>query len=93
MIVCRSLISIDLSGLTQLTTIGIEFMSECAGLISIDLSSLSQLTTIGDAFMYNCTSLKSIKYSQKLRDIIEPKINLRNIKDKIISNVKYNITS
>ena len=55
---------IDLSPLSNLTTIGNEFLFEFNTLTSIDLHTLSQLTTIGDYFLYSCGRLEAIDLSQ-----------------------------
>ena len=60
----RYISEIDLSPLSNLTTIGNEFLFEFNTLTSIDLHPLSQLTTIGDYFLYLCSNLKAIDLSQ-----------------------------
>ena len=46
-----SITSLDLSGLSSVTTIGNYFLCECSQLTSVDLSGLSCLTTIGRCFV------------------------------------------
>ncbi len=60
---CYELKNIDLSGLSNLTSIGNNFMAECYELENIDLSGLSNLTTIGNNFMIDCESLENINLS------------------------------
>ena len=55
--------SIDLSPLSNITTIGDGFLANCRNLTSIDLSLLSNITTIGDGFLANCGNLISIDLS------------------------------
>jgi hypothetical protein len=57
---CASLSSVDLSGLTELETIGDNFLNGCTNLTSIDLSGLIQLESIDDYFLNKCVKLKSI---------------------------------
>ena len=56
--------SIDLTPLSNLTTIGNSFMFNCYSLKSIDLTPLSNLSTIGNSFMHNCNNLKNIDLSR-----------------------------
>jgi hypothetical protein len=58
---CYSLINLDLSNLTSLTTIGPSFMYECTSLKSISLPP--NLTTLDDYFMNKCNSLIRIDLS------------------------------
>jgi hypothetical protein len=64
MLSCTKLTSIDLSELSNVTTIGNNFMSNCSSLTNIDLSRLTQLTTIGYGFMSGCASLTNIDLSK-----------------------------
>jgi hypothetical protein len=59
----KNLTSINLSGLSSLTSIGDSFLSNCARLINIDLSGLSNLTSFGDNFLYGCENLTNIDLS------------------------------
>jgi hypothetical protein len=83
---CVNLTSINLSGLIQLTTIDPYFLYRCTSLTSIDLSGLTQLTTIGNDFMWACVKLTSIKCSQRVKNMIDPK--LKHLKQ----DIKYIIT-
>ena len=56
------LTSIDLSGLSNVTSIGSNFLRNCP-ITSIDLSALTKVTSIGDYFLSSCTGLKSIDLS------------------------------
>ena len=56
--------SIDLSGLSNITSIGNNFLYLCKSLSSINLSDLSNLTSIGNFFLGNCKSLTSINLSR-----------------------------
>ena len=49
--------TIDLSPLSNITTIGNNFLHECYNLRTIDLTPLSNVTTIGDKFLFNCYNL------------------------------------
>jgi len=49
--------------LTQVNTIGNDFLSNCVNLTSIDLSELIQVKSIGNNFLSNCNSLTSIDLS------------------------------
>ena len=51
------------SSLSNLSTVGDDFLSYCSSLTSLDLSSLSNLSTVGDSFLYNCSSLTSLDLS------------------------------
>ncbi len=55
--------SIDLSGLSSLTTIGNNFLYKCKSLTSINLSGLSNLQNIGIGFLHQCEGLTSIDLS------------------------------
>jgi hypothetical protein len=57
---CRGLISLDLSLLSNVTTIGRYFLAYCRGLTSLDLRGLENITTIGDLFLVGCTGLTSL---------------------------------
>jgi hypothetical protein len=59
-IINTKLKNIDLSSLSNLTSIGNYFMYDCNSLKNIDLSSLSNVESIGHYFMYDCKSLKNI---------------------------------
>ena len=55
--------AVDLSGLSQLTTVGDYFLRNCTSLTTVDLSGLSQLTTVGDSFLERCSSLTTVDLS------------------------------
>ena len=57
------LTSINLSGLSNITSIGNNFFQGCESLTSIDLTELSKVTTVGDGFFEECKSLTSIDLS------------------------------
>ena len=59
----RNITNIDLSPLSNITSIGDGFMVYCSELESIDLSPLSNITSIGYNFMYDCSRLESIDLS------------------------------
>ena len=54
---------IDLSGLSNVTSIGSRFLSSCTGLKSIDLSPLSNVTSIGSDFLSECQSVRRVDLS------------------------------
>ena len=58
-----SITSLDLSGLSSVTTIGGFFVAFCSQLTSVDLTSLSSVTTIGLGFLYECSKLTAIDLS------------------------------
>ena len=58
-----SVTDIDLTPLSNLTSIGNEFLSTCKYLQNIDLTPLSNLTSIGNGFMKRCMSLTRINLS------------------------------
>ena len=62
-IISYSIISIDLTSLSQLQSIGNDFLPTHRQLKSIDLSSLTDIKTIGNNFLYGCSSLTSINLS------------------------------
>ena len=55
--------SIDLSGLSNVTSIGNGFLSECNLLETINLSTLSNVTSIGNGFLSECVLLETINLS------------------------------
>jgi hypothetical protein len=57
---CIGLTSINFGALTNLSTIGYEWLSGCTSLTSIDFSKLINLSSIGDNWLSGCTSLNSI---------------------------------
>jgi hypothetical protein len=61
--VCKSLIYVDLSGLSRVTKIGDHFLEDCESLTNIDLSGLSSITQIGDYFLSFCKSLINLDLS------------------------------
>jgi hypothetical protein len=73
----KSIISIDLSPLSNITSIGDEFLWICLRLESIDLSPLINLTSISDDFLNGCDGLESINLS--------PLINLTSIGDNFLN--------
>ena len=56
---CPSLTQLDLTPLSNITTIGDGFLTH-SGLQYLDLASFSKLTTVGDNFLLKCSSLISI---------------------------------
>jgi hypothetical protein len=56
----RGLTSLDLRGLTNVTTIGNNFLSSCSELTSLDLRGLTNVTTIGSFFLDGCSGLTSL---------------------------------
>ena len=63
--------SIELTGLSNITTIMESFMSYCCQLSSIDLSPLVNVRDIKSGFLNNCSSLTSIN--------LTPLVNLVNV--------------
>jgi hypothetical protein len=60
---CESLTALDLSALTQVTSIGDFVLSKCTSLRSIDLSKLASVTSIGQGFLMGCKSLPAADLS------------------------------
>ena len=65
-IVNAKMTNIDLSPLSNITSIGNSFIYHCDKLESIDLSPLSKVTSIGTGFMNYCLKLTSIDLSPLL---------------------------
>lgn len=59
----RGLESVELSGLSHVTSIGDGFLLGCHDLRSVDLSPLSHVASIGDGFLLGCHGLGSINLS------------------------------
>ena len=57
------LTSINLSPLTNITSIGPNFLADCIKLTSINLLPLSNVTSIEENFLYNCNQLTAIDLS------------------------------
>ena len=57
------LVSLDLSGLKDLTRIGRSAFESCSKLAAIDFSGLTHLETIGVGAFWSCTALKNIDLS------------------------------
>ncbi len=74
---CESLQKIDLSGLTNLTTIGDEFMHYCYNLQEINLSRLTNLKSIGNDFMEDCYGLRKIILTKEYYDKYDEQVNRR----------------
>ena len=51
------------SGLTAVTSIGIDFLADCSNLTAIDLSGLTAVASIGHSFLAGCSSLTSVNVS------------------------------
>ena len=64
MVDCRGLTTIDLRGLSNLESIGNNFMVGCRGLTTIDLTGLSNLKSIGNNFMVNYYNPREIKINK-----------------------------
>jgi hypothetical protein len=60
----KTITSIDLTPLSNITSIGFNFLYGCTGLTEINLSKLSNITSIGYNFLYGCTGLKTIDLSK-----------------------------
>lgn len=60
---CRSLNSINLNNLSNVTKIDNGFLYYCTSLQSIDLSGLSNVVEIGIYFLRNCSSLQNLDLS------------------------------
>jgi hypothetical protein len=60
---CTGLTSIDLSGLSGVSSIGNYFLNDCVELTSLDLSGLSGVSSIGANFPNNCKKLTSLDLS------------------------------
>ncbi|MDP1975903.1 MAG: leucine-rich repeat protein, partial [Alphaproteobacteria bacterium] len=58
-----SLTDLDFSSLSQVTQIGVHFLSNCTGLTYLDLSPFSQVTQIKDCFLSFCTGLTNLDLS------------------------------
>ena len=52
-----------ISGWSNLTHVGRNFLSSCTALQNLDLSGWNNVTQIGDNFLYNCTSLTTLDIS------------------------------
>ena len=99
----RELEIINLEPLSELTSVGDNFMHYCTKIKSINVSYLSNLTTIGKNFMSDCTNLTSIDLSSlsnlttiddnfmlnctNLTTIILPS-NIKSIGDNFMSNCR-----
>ena len=59
----KSLTHVNLSGLSEVTSVGDYFINNCESLTSIDVSGLKKLTTIGSRFLHNSMSLTSVDLS------------------------------
>jgi len=59
---CKSLASVDLSGLTSLTR-GSAFLGEFTSLTAVDMSGLASLTHVGINFILGCKSLAAVDVS------------------------------
>ena len=59
----KSLTHVNLSCLSEVTSIGDHFICHCESLIFIDISGLKKLTKIGDGFLHNLKSLTSVDLS------------------------------
>jgi len=82
---CTSLISINLSFLSNTTSIYDDFLEECSKLESIDLSSLINVTSIGNGFLNECYGLVTIIINNETSELLRYKIeNFVNIN--IINN-------
>eukprot|EP01059_Diplonema_ambulator_P020091 TRINITY_DN3377_c3_g1_i1.p1 TRINITY_DN3377_c3_g1~~TRINITY_DN3377_c3_g1_i1.p1 ORF type:complete len:450 (+),score=79.26 TRINITY_DN3377_c3_g1_i1:717-2066(+) len=57
---CRSLQSVDLAPLSNVTKIADNFLNFCESLHTIDLSPLSNVTEIGDSFLGGCANLREV---------------------------------
>jgi len=68
---CSGLTSVDLSSLSQVTTIGHHFLYGCSGLTSADLSSLSHVANIGIHFMGGCIGLRSVVVPKESSQILQ----------------------
>ena len=67
-IACRflensSITSLDLSGLSSVTTIGSSFLASYSSITSVDLSGLSSVTSVNSWFLSQCESLTSLDLS------------------------------
>jgi hypothetical protein len=60
---CNNLYSIDISGLSNITSIGEYFIYDCNNLYSVNLGSLSKVTTIKTYFLGKSTLLQSVNLS------------------------------
>ena len=60
---CNMLTAMDLSEVTNVTTIHDDFLRDCTGLTTLDLSGLTTATTIGSHFLYCCAALTTINLS------------------------------
>ena len=58
-----SITSVDLSGLSSITTIGNCFLSSCLRITAVDLSGFSSVTTIGNNFLFICSQITSLDLS------------------------------
>jgi hypothetical protein len=69
--------NINLSQLSNITSIGDGFLEDCEKLEAVDLSPLSNVTSIGHGFLKNCSMLSYIKLS--------PLLNVTSIGDDFLS--------
>eukprot|EP00759_Apiculatamorpha_spiralis_P051106 PhF_6_TR5115/c2_g2_i12/m.7244 len=60
---CTSMLSVDTSGLTNVTVIGKYFLFDSKSLTTFDTSGLTNVTTIDNGFLYDCMSLTSFDTS------------------------------
>ena len=60
---CSQLVSVNMSGLTAVTSIGGSFCYGCSSLTSVNMSGLTAVTSIGGTFCYRCSSLTSVNMS------------------------------
>jgi hypothetical protein len=60
LIIDRDIVTIDLSPLCNIISIGNNFLDGCSNLIKIDLSPLSNVVSLGQAFLADCSSLEEI---------------------------------
>ena len=59
----KSLTHVNLSCLSEVTSVGDYFINNCESLTSIDVSGFQKLTTIGSRFLHNSMSLTSVDLS------------------------------
>ena len=75
---CSGLTSVDLSSLSQVTTIEDYFLYECRGLTSVDLSALSHVTMVGIFFLRGCTGLRTVVVAKASSEVLQNAVASRN---------------
>jgi len=72
---CTGLTTVDLSPLSNVTSIGASFLDGCTGLTSVDLSPLSNVTAVNYGLMTNCSDLRMILLPRRCPSILRNAVN------------------